>query len=152
MKPFKNTIIRLSLNHYKLVSLFILLFTLITGAFFPLITLDTDPENMLEKDEPARIFHNQTKARFNLSDIVVLGVINEHNPEGVFNRGSLKKIYELTQFAKTLRWQDEQHPDQYSGVIEVDMVAPSLVDHMSQQGPGTIRFEWLMARPSGFCH
>ena len=147
MEPLKNKIAKFSVNHYKLVILITVLFTLITGAFFPLVTLDTDPENMLEPDEPARIFHNQTKKRFNLSDIVVLGVINEHHPNGVFNPATLKRIYQLTEFAKTLRWQDENHPGQTDGVIEVDMIAPSLVDHMSQQGPGTIKFEWLMDHP-----
>ena len=147
MKPIKNTLTSISVNHYKLVILLTALFTLLTGSFFPLVTLDTDPENMLEKDEPARVFHNEAKKQFNLSDIVVLGVVNEHDPNGVFNPTTLMRIHELTEFAKTLRWQDKQHPEKSIGVIEVDMVAPSLVDHMSQQGLGTIRFEWLMARP-----
>ena len=147
MKPFKDTLVCFSVNHYKLVMLITVLFTLATGAFFPLVTMDTDPENMLERDEPARVFHNETKRRFTLSDTVVLGVINERDPDGVFNPATLRRIYELTEFAKTLRWQDEKHPGQSTGVIEVDMIAPSLVDHMSQQGPGTIKFEWLMAQP-----
>lgn len=147
MKRLKNRVADFSVNHYKTVILVTLLFTVITGAFFSRVTLDTDPENMLEPDEPARIFHNQTKERFNLSDTVVLGVINENHPDGVFNPDTLKRIFALTQFAKTLRWQDENNPEKSSGVIEVDMIAPSLVDHMSQMGPGTIKFEWLMAHP-----
>ncbi len=47
--------------------------------------MDTDPENMLEITEPARVFHNAAKKRFDLSDTVVLGVINEKDPDGVFN-------------------------------------------------------------------
>jgi len=31
-------------------------------------------------------------------------------------------------------------------VVEVDLMAPSLVDHISQGGPGVIRFEWLMPK------
>lgn len=123
------------------------LFTLITGAFFPLVTIDTDPENMLEINEPARVFHNESKKKFSLSEIVVLGIVNENDPDGVFNPSTLKRIYELTEFAKNLRWQDEKDPELSSGVIEVDMIAPSLVDHMSQEAPGTISFEWLMPRP-----
>ncbi len=99
--------------------------------------IDTDPENMLERIEPARVFHNETKRRFDLSDILVLGVINERDPDGVFNPETLRRIYELTESIKTLRWWDEEHPERTAGLIEVDMVAPSLVDHMSQGGPGT---------------
>jgi hypothetical protein len=78
---------------------------------------------------------------------VVLGIINEHHPDGVFNPATLRRIYELTAFAKTLRWPDAEHPGRSAGVIEVDMIAPSLVDHISQGGPGTLRFDWLMPRP-----
>jgi predicted RND superfamily exporter protein len=143
----KAALIRFSINRYKLIALVIALFTLATGAFMPLVTIDTDPENMLERDEPVRVFHNESKRQFNLSETIVMGVINERDPDGVFNPATLKRIYELTEYAKTLRWKDEKRPDQLSGVIEVDMVAPSLVDHISQQGPGRIAFEWLMPRP-----
>lgn len=123
------------------------IFTLVAGAFFPFGTIDTDPENMLENNEPARVFHNQTKAQFNLSDVIVLGIINKKNPDGVFNPDTLSRIYELTQFSKTLQWPDPDNPDQREGVIEADIIAPSMVDHMSQKGPGTISFERLMQRP-----
>ncbi len=147
MDAFKNWIIDISVRYYKLTTVSMVLLTLAAGAFFPLVEIDTDPENMLERSEPVRVFHNETKRRFDLSDIVVLGVINERDPDGVFNPATLRRIYELTEFAKTLRWQDEEHPERSAGVIAVDMIAPSLVDHMSQGGPGTIRFDWLMPRP-----
>ncbi|MCG8549997.1 MAG: MMPL family transporter [Desulfobacterales bacterium] len=147
MKPFKERIIDFSVTRYRLVMVCTLVLTLATGAFFPLVKMDTDPENMLEITEPARVFHNAAKKRFDLSDTVVLGVINEKDPDGVFNPNTLKRIYELTKFAKTLRWPDENNPARMSGVIEADMIAPSLVDHMSRQGPGTIKFEWLMEEP-----
>ncbi len=143
----KEAVINLATNHYKLVAVAFAVITLITGAFFPLVVMDTDPENMLEKSEPVRVFHNETKERFNLSDIVVLGVINRNDPDGVFNPASLRRIYALTNFAKSLRWRDSEDPDRFEGVIEVDIIAPSVVDHMSQAGPGTIRFEWLMQEP-----
>jgi predicted RND superfamily exporter protein len=143
----KTALIRFSTNRYRFVTIAIVLFTLATGAFMPLVTIDTDPENMLEKDEPVRVFHNESKKQFNLSETIMMGVINERNPDGVFNPTTLKRVYELTEYAKTLRWKDEKRPGQWSGVMEVDMIAPSLVDHMSQQTPGSIRFEWLMPRP-----
>ncbi len=147
MKPIKTIIVDISVVRRKTVVLATLLLALAAGAFLPRATMDTDPENMLEKTERARLFHNEMKRRFNLREIVVLGVINERDPDGVFNPATLGRIFELTEFAKTLRWPDESHPDHWTGVIEPDMVAPSLVDHISQGGPGEIRFEWLMARP-----
>ena len=143
----KQAVTNFSVKHYKIVTILMVLFTLFLASLIPRIRVDTDPENMLSEDEPVRVFHNQTKEQFSLSDIVVVGIINEHNPNGVFNPASLGKIYELTEFAKTLRWQDEENPDEQIGVIEVDLLAPSTVDHIGQGGPGVVRFEWLMARP-----
>ena len=147
MDELKDKIVHVSVNHYKTVTVVMVLFTLICGAFIPLITVDTDPENMLSAAEPVRVFHNETKKQFDLSDIVVLGVINEHDEHGVFNPGTLGRIYELTEFAKTLQWPDKDDPAKMAGVIEVDMIAPSLVDHIGQGGPGVITFEWLMPQP-----
>jgi hypothetical protein len=147
MKSFKDQIVHFSVNHVKSVTLIMAVFTLICGAFIPLIKVDTDPENMLSADEPVRLFHNETKKQFDLSDMLVLGVINEDNEYGVFNPETLGRIYELTQFAKTLNHLDKDDPDKLAGVIEVDMIAPSLVDHIGQGGPGVITFEWLMPQP-----
>ncbi|HIJ66979.1 MAG TPA: MMPL family transporter [Planctomycetes bacterium] len=143
----KQVVTNLSVKHYKGVTILLVLFTLSLASLIPRIRVDTDPENMLSEDEPVRVFHNQTKDNFSLSDIVVVGIINEHNPNGVFNPASLGKIYELTEFARTLRWPDEENPDSQVGVVEVDLLAPSTVDHIGQGGPGVVKFEWLMARP-----
>ena len=136
-----------SIRHYKLVTIIMVLFTLVLGALITQIMVDTDPENMLSEDEPVRVFHNQTKKDFVLSDMVVLGVINNKDPNGVFNQPSLTKIYELTEFSKKLRWPSEQDPNEEIGVVEVDLLAPSTVDHIGQGGPGVVKFEWLMQRP-----
>ena len=104
----KQKIISFPLKHYKLVTVVMVIFTLTLGALIPLIKVDTDPENMLSETEAARLFHNQTKKQFALNDIVVVGIINDKDPHGVFNPSSLAKIYELTEFAKTLRWPDEK--------------------------------------------
>jgi predicted RND superfamily exporter protein len=143
----KQRITEYSLKHYKLVTIVMVVFTLALGALIPLIKVDTDPENMLSEDEPVRVFHNQTKKDFTLSDIVVVGIVNKKDPNGVFNPASLARIYELAEFAKTLRWPDEENPDEQVGVIEVDLLAPSTVDHIGQGGPGVVTFEWLMKKP-----
>jgi len=144
---FKRKIVEFSLDHYKLVTWVMVIFTLVCAAFIPLIKVDTDPQNMLSEDETVRIFHDQTKRDFVLNDIVVVGVVNNKDPNGVFNPQSLRRIYELTQYAKTLRWPDPKDPNETIGVVEVDLLAPSTVDHISQGGPGEIRFEWLMPQP-----
>ncbi len=108
------------------------------------LKVDTDPENMLSKDEPVRVFHNAAKKEFSLSDIVVVGIVNTEHKEGVFNPQSLTRIYELTNYAKTLQWSegDEEH-----GVVEVDIIAPSVVDNIEQGGEGIVNFSWLMPEP-----
>lgn len=113
-------------------------------SFLPSLTIDTDPENMLAADEPVRVFHNEQKKEFSLYDMVVVGVINQSHPQGVFNTASLRNIYELTEYARQLQWQDEGQPH---GVIRADIIAPSTVDNIEQAGLGTVRFEWLMQQP-----
>ncbi|MCA8941185.1 MAG: MMPL family transporter [Planctomycetes bacterium] len=109
------------------------------------VEVDTDPENMLSADEPARVFHRETKADFGLSDIVVVGVVDDSRPEGVFHPKALADIYDLATYAKTLHWKDENGED--AGVVSVDLLAPSTVDDISQGGLGSVRFEWLMPEP-----
>ncbi len=104
------------------------------------ITVDTDPENMLSQNEPVRAFHHEAKERFGLSDIVVVGIINHQHEQGVFNAESLKRIYQLTEFAKRLQWDGE-------GVISIDLIAPSTVDNIEQGGLGSVNFSWLMPAP-----
>ncbi|MFQ6036247.1 MAG: RND family transporter, partial [Sedimentisphaerales bacterium] len=144
---FREKITGYSIRYYKLVTAIMVLFTLGLGVLIPQILVDTEPENMLAEDEPVRVFHNQTKKDFVLSDMVVLGVVNDKHPNGVFNKSSLTKIYELTEFSKRLRWPSEQDPNEEIGVIEVDLLAPSTVDYIGQGGPGVVKFEWLMQRP-----
>ncbi len=113
------------------------------------LSVDTDPENMLPEDEAVRIFHNKMKKEFSLYDIIVVGIVNDSHPEGVFNTQSLQKIYDLTEFAKTLHWPDEKNSEEEVGVIEVDLIAPSTVDNIEQGGTGVVKFEWLMPSPPG---
>lgn len=147
MFTLKSRIIEFSIRRYRWIAVAITLFTLGTGAFFPWITMDTDPENMLEQSAPVRVFHNESKKRFSLSETIVVGVVNENHPDGVFTPETLGRVFELTRFATSLRWENPDKPGSTSGVIEADMIAPSVAEHMAQNGPGSIRFEWLMPRP-----
>lgn len=128
------------------LALVVMLPSLWPHTFRPLnpLKVDTDPENMLPRDESVRVFHNQMKDEMSIHDMVILGIVNESHPDGVFNPESLRKIYGLTEYAKTLRWQDEENPDRQLGIIEVDIIAPSTVDNIEQSGLGAVKFEWLM--------
>ena len=98
--------------------------------------VDTDPENMLSPAEEVRVFHNATKREFTLHDMVIVGIVNEADPDGVFNPATLSKILKLTEFIKGIE-----------GVISPDIIAPSEVDNIEQAGPGALRFERLMESP-----
>jgi len=153
----KQYITDFSTKRYKAVTTVLVLLTVVVGlwaavpsiwpkaftAFNP-ITIDTDPENMLPADEPVRLFHNQMKKELSLYDMVVVGIVNSKNQDGVFNPKTLANIYELTQYAKTLHWQEDEKE---VGVVEVDLIAPSTVDNIEQAGLGVVRFEWLMPQP-----
>lgn len=129
--------------------LFLMLVALPTfaPASFPFLNalhIDTDPENMLSETEPVRLFHNAMKKEFGLYDMIVVGVVNETNPQGVFNTETLQDVVTLTNFAKRIRWDEE---GERHGVIAADIIAPSTVDNIEQAGAGTVRFEWLMKQP-----
>jgi len=108
------------------------------------LKIDTDPENMLDSKEPVRVFHNQMKSEFALHDLVIVGVTNKVHENGVFNTHTLTNIYQLTEFAKTLRWENDSGTQ---GVIGFDLITPSTVDNIEQAGPGTVRFDWLLPGP-----
>ncbi|MCK5643483.1 MAG: RND transporter, partial [Gammaproteobacteria bacterium] len=124
------------IKHPKTIYLATLLVVLALGAMIPNINIDTDPETMLPADNPARMFHNSVKHEFNLRDSIVVGVTNESHENGIYNVESLNAIHELTTKVLTI-----------DGVISQDLMSLSAVDNITQEGPGTIRFEWLMAAP-----
>lgn len=153
----KEKITEFSIHSHKLVTAVIILITasvVLCAAlpsvfpdkfpFMNALRVDTDPENMLPEEEPVRQFHNSMKKDLQLYDMVVVGVVNEKHPDGVFNPQTLENIYELARYAKTLHWTEE---GETRGVVEVDLIAPSTVDNIEQGGPGVVKFEWLMPKP-----
>ena len=99
------------------------------------IQVDTDPENMLSGDEPVRVFHDEMKERLALHDMVVVGVVNESHPAGVFNPQSLAKVQALTRFAETLHGPEIGEPEGV-GVIRKDLIAPGTVDTIEPTSAG----------------
>lgn len=136
-------LIGFSLKKPKLVIAAMLLATLVTGAFISKAHVDTDPENMLAENEQVRVFYEQIKKEFGLHDVVVLGVVNEQHPDGVFNPATLKRAHALSKFAATLA--DSNDPERR--VSGRDIIAPDNVDGIIQAGLGQARFEWLMQEP-----
>ena len=132
-----------SINNPRLLTIIMLIAALILGSLMLKVKVDTDPENMLSEEEAVRIFHHQVKQDFTLHDVVVLGVVNEKNPAGVFNPATLRRVHELTQFAMNLT--DPDDPDRR--VVTRNVIAPGTVDSIDQAGPGQVRFEWLMPSP-----
>jgi len=110
--------------------------------------IDTDPENMLSADEPVRVFHREMKKEFSLYDMLVVGVVNDRAPDYVFNPDTLRDVYVLTEYAKSLHGEAlGKKVDPRAGVIGVDVISPSTVDNVQQGGLGAVTFEWLMPAP-----
>jgi predicted RND superfamily exporter protein len=91
--------------------------TLVTAALLALvlvrIKVETNPVHILPADNPARLFQQQAHKDFGLHDMVMIGVINTRDKDGVFNPGSLKKIVQLSQFAsRILNLKQPGHQDQ----------------------------------------
>ncbi|MBA6384259.1 MMPL family transporter [Colwellia sp. BRX10-6] len=107
----------------------------ISLAMMPNLKIDTDPENMLSSDAPARVFHNQTKADFQMRDMIVVGIVSKNS---IFTPSALQVVEQLS--TEIL---------QIEGVIQQDLLSLSVVDNITQeknnQGENNgIRFEYLM--------
>ena len=136
MKSISSKLVAISTQKPLWVYAILLLLTLGVGSQIPRITIDTDPENMLDAEHPARVFHNQTKANFGMYDAIVVGVVDDKTSQGVYNQSSLTDIFDLTESILAI-----------DGVVDADLMSISTVDNISQAGPGTIRFEWMMPNP-----
>ena len=144
-----QSIVEFSIRRPKLITSTMVIMTIVLSLFIVKIKVDTDPENMLPKDEAVRVFHNFMKKELSLNDMIVVGVVDKAHKHGVFSPEALSNIYDLATFAKTIRWQDPDNPSNTEGVVEVDLLSPSTVDNIEQGGIGVVKFEWLMQNPPG---
>lgn len=133
MNRAASLIAHIATQHKK--SVYIVLAVLVITALtqFPGINIDTDPENMLPRDNAQRQFHNQTKQTFAMRDTVVVGVVN---PNGIYNPATLTAISKLTDYANSLE-----------GVVQSDLMSLANVDNIGQGEAGELIFEWMMAAP-----
>ena len=127
--------VRYATKHPRAIFVLMALMVLLLGLQMLRIRIDTDPENMLPADQPERVFHREMRRRFAISDMIAVGVVNERHPLGVFNPRSLAAVLELADKIQRIE-----------GVIQQDMIAPSMVDNIRPAGPGTVRFEWLLRK------
>ena len=84
-----------SIDHPKTIIVVILAITtiLVTLALSRGLKIDTDPENMLESDQPDRVFYDRIKEDFGINDMIVLGITDE---DGIFRPETLGKLQRIT--------------------------------------------------------
>jgi predicted RND superfamily exporter protein/outer membrane lipoprotein-sorting protein len=128
--------ISISMKYPRAVMVAVAILMVAAAAMLPRIKIDTDPENMLPADQVARVFHNQVKEDFTLWDMMVVGVVNDSHPNGIYNPTTLTRVHELTREIMKI-----------DGVIRQDLMSLSSVDNITQDGPGVVRFEWMLSEP-----
>ncbi|MDY6920375.1 MAG: efflux RND transporter permease subunit [Pseudomonadota bacterium] len=129
----KDQIVHFATHHPKRIMWLTLLMTLLAAAMIPRINIDTDPENMLPADQQDRVIHDRIKEQFNLYDLIVVGMVNDTDPEGIYNTRTLSNLKTLSDRIEKL-----------DGVIAHELMSLASVDNITQEGPGTIRFQWMM--------
>jgi predicted RND superfamily exporter protein len=126
----KRILTEFSINHPWLVMGIALAVTAFFAAQIPDIKIDTDPENMLREDEPARVFDHEVKEQFSINDFIAVGVVAE---DGAFNAGLLTDIHRIIDEVEDIE-----------GVIADDILAPSTVDDIRQGDDGILRVSTLL--------
>ena len=129
----KSAIVRLATERPKSVYAIVVLLVVVAAGLMFRIQIDTDPENMLPTDQADRVFHNLVEDRFTLHDAIVVGIVNDSHDNGIYNVDSLTALHQLSTAILQL-----------DGVIAPDVMSLAETDNIGQEGPGTIRFEWMM--------
>ena len=131
----KEHLINFAFQQPKRVFLLMLVAVIVFGAMMPKIIIDTDPENMLPSDQEDRLFHEEVKHKFGINDLIVVGMVND-GPQGIYNTHSLGVLHKLSNEILKIE-----------GIVPQDVLSLATVDNISQDGPGTIRFQWMMNQP-----
>jgi len=118
-----------SIDHPKLVIVFALI---LTGLFlfqFPKAHIDTDPENMLEADQPDRVFYDQIKKDFGIHDMIVVGITDE---SGIFQIETLGKLARIINKISKI-----------DGVIVEDIISFTTTNNVTSEG-GVMKIRRIM--------
>ncbi|MES0371589.1 MAG: MMPL family transporter [Mariprofundaceae bacterium] len=106
----------------------------VAGWQFPNISIDTDPENMLSSEEQVRVDHHALKKDFKLADLIVVGIVDETDPNGVWRPEVLKRVEKLSKKIQKL-----------DGVIKVDTMSLSTSDTI-EAGGGMLDIHTIMKK------
>lgn len=106
----KLALTNFSIRRPGVVLLVIVAATALFATQFPKVEFDNDPENMLAEDEHIRVFHNLVKQKYSLYDFVIVGIVNNSHPDGIFNVSTLNRIHELTGELLSLRRSEDGKP------------------------------------------
>ncbi len=119
-RPFLSYLSTFSLNRPKTVIGLAIILTVLFGLQFPRVTVDTDPENMLELDQPDRVLYNRVKKDFGIHDLIVVGIVDE---KGIFRPESLERVARMTSEILKLK-----------GVIIEDVLSLTTTDNVKSSG------------------
>ncbi len=131
----KEHLVNFAFQQPKRVFLLMLVAVIVFAAMLPKIIIDTDPENMLPSEQEDRVFHEEVKHKFGINDLIVVGMVNE-GEQGIYNTRSLGALHKLSNEILKI-----------DGIVPQDVLSLATVDNISQDGPGTIRFQWMMNQP-----
>jgi predicted RND superfamily exporter protein len=109
-----------SLDRPKTVIGLAIILTVLFGLQFPRVTVDTDPENMLELDQPDRVLYNRVKKDFGIHDLIVVGIVDE---KGIFRPESLERVARMTSEILKIK-----------GVIIEDVLSLTTTDNVKSSG------------------
>jgi hypothetical protein len=111
---------KFSLDRPRTVIGLTMLITVLFLAQFPRITIDTDPENMLEADQPDRVLYDRVKREFGIHDLIVVGIVDE---AGIFRPAALERVARATEAIQTIK-----------GVIIEDVISLTTTDNVKSEG------------------
>ena len=119
-RPFLSYLTTFSLDRPKTVIGLAIILTVLFGLQFPRVTVDTDPENMLELDQPDRVLYNRVKKDFGIHDLIVVGIVDE---KGIFRPESLERVARMTSEILKIK-----------GVIIEDVLSLTTTDNVKSSG------------------
>jgi predicted RND superfamily exporter protein len=111
---------KFSLDRPKTVIGLAIILTVLFGIQFPRITIDTDPENMLEASQPDRVLYNRIKKDFGIYDLIVVGIVDK---KSIFRPESLERVERAISEILKIK-----------GVIIEDVVSLTTTDNVKSSG------------------
>jgi len=124
MNKSRNPLVAFAVDRPKLVVSLAVLITVLLAIPIPSAVIDTDPENMLQAEEPVRVIHSRIKDEFALSDYLVLGFVGE---EDLLTEDFTRRLGLLV-----------EEIEEMDGVVGEDVLAPSTVDDIYRTPDGAL--------------